>query len=193
MGTLEGRNAKIIRRTKVNNAIIGTVAIAGLIAVAAVAPNVMGVLGRSTYARQRLFQTRSRISAIIQAGYLVVERHDGTSYVRLTEKGERFAALMHEGKLAPKKPKRWDGKWRLLIFDIPERRRRVRTNIRKTLVMLGFVRLQDSVWAYPYDCEDYIAILKADFKIGKDVLYIIADQVEYDAPLRAHFTLPNSA
>ena len=193
MGTLEGRNAKVIRRTKVNNAIIGAVAIAGLIAVAVVAPNVMGVLGRSTYARQRLFQTRSRISALIQAGYLVVERHDGISYVRLTEKGERFAALMHEGKLAPKKPKRWDGKWRLLIFDIPERRRGVRTNIRKTLVMLGFVRLQDSVWVYPYDCEDYITILKADFKIGKDVLYIIADQVEYDAPLRAHFTLPKPA
>ena len=193
MRTLEGRNAKVIRRTKVNNAIIGAVATAGLIAVAAVAPNVMGVLGRSTYARQRLFQTRSRITALVQTGYLVVERHDGTSYVRLTEKGEHFAALMHEGKLAPKKPKRWDGKWRLLIFDIPERRRGVRTNIRKTLVMLGFVRLQDSVWAYPYDCEDYIAILKADFNIGKDVLYIIADQVEYDAPLRAHFTLPKPA
>ena len=77
-----------------------------------------------------------------------------------------------------------------LFFDIPERRRGTREKIRATLITLGFIRLQDSVWVYPYDCEDLILILKADFKIGKDVLYIIADQIEYDAPLRTYFNLP---
>jgi hypothetical protein len=193
MGKMEERNTKAIRRTKINRAIIGTVAVAGLITVAAVAPKVIGMLGRSAYVRQRLHQSRSRISKLIREGYLELECRDGKSYVRLTEKGEHFAALMHEGKLAPRKPRRWDGKWRLLIFDIPEKRKGTREKIRATLITLGFVRLQDSVWIYPYDCEDFILMLKADFKIGKDVLYIIADQIEYDVPLRTHFNLLKQA
>ncbi|MDO8408417.1 MAG: CRISPR-associated endonuclease Cas2 [bacterium] len=190
MGKMEEQNTKAIRRTKVTRAVIGVVAVAGIITVAAIAPKIVGVLGKSKYMRQRLYQSRSNISKLIQEGYLELERKDGRTCVRLTEKGEHFAALMHEGKLAPQKPKRWDGKWRLLIFDIPEKRKGMREKIRAALITLGFVRLQDSVWAYPYDCEDFIVILKAGFKIGKDVLYIIADHIEYDAPLREHFSLP---
>lgn len=189
MGTLE-QCAKQLRRTKLTIAIVSIVAVTGIVAVAAVAPGLTSVLGKSKYLRQRLYQSRSRISKLIQDRYLELERKNGKLYLRLTEKGERFAALMQEGALAIKKPRRWDGRWRLLIFDIPERRKGVRDNVRRTLIGLGFVRLQDSVWAYPYDCEDFITILKTDFKIGKDVLYIIADQVEYDAPLRKHFGLP---
>jgi len=174
-------------------AIISAVAVAGIIATAAIAPKLLGTLGKTKYARQFLYRSRSNISKLIQEGYLELEHKGGRAYVHLTEKGEHFAALMHEGKLAPKKPKRWDGKWRLLIFDIPEKRRRAREQIRATLVTLGFVRLQDSVWAYPYDCEDFMTILKADFRIGKDVLYIIADQIEYDAPLRTYFNLSKQA
>ena len=55
--------------------------------------------------------------------------------------------------------------------------------------MIGFVRLQDSVWVYPYDCEDLITLLKADFRVGKDVLYLIVDSIENDKYLRAEFNL----
>ena len=41
----------------------------------------------------------------------------------------------------------WDGKWRVLIFDINERRR-LRTQLRRLLDGVGFVRLQDRL-AYP--------------------------------------------
>ena len=129
------------------------------------------------------------LSRLISAGYLLLVSEGGRRRIRLTPKGERYAALIGEGKLVPKKPRRWDHRWRLLIFDIPERRRKTRAQIRTTLVSLGFVRLQDSVWVYPYDCEDLITLLKADFKVGKDVLYVIADKIEYDAPLRAKFGL----
>ena len=55
---------------------------------------------------------------------------------------------------------------------------------------MEFVRLQDSVWIYPYDCEDIITLLKADFQIGKDMLYMIVEMLEYDKRLRNHFDLP---
>ncbi|MEK7553844.1 MAG: CRISPR-associated endonuclease Cas2 [Patescibacteria group bacterium] len=188
----EKRMAREIRRTKVNALIISAVAFSGVIAVAALAPGLANALGKSKYLRQRLYQARKRISVLITDGYLVLDERDGKKFIRLTEKGERFAAMMHEGTLAPKRPKRWDRKWRMLIFDIPERRRGIREKIRTTLITLGFVRLQDSVWVFPYDCEDFILVLKAEFKIGKDVLYVIADHIENDRHLRHHFSLPEA-
>src|SRR3989344_7804385 len=114
MGKMEERNTKAIRRTKVTRAVIGVVAVAGIITVAAIAPKLVGALGKSKYMRQRLYQSRSNISKLIREGYLELERNDGKAYVRLTEKGEHFATLIYEGRIAPKKPKRWAGKWRLL-------------------------------------------------------------------------------
>ena len=189
MGKMETELCHEVRRTKINNAIIGATAVAGGIALAAVAPNMLGVLANSKYFRQRKYQLKSSLSRLISTGYIILVDEGGKKRIRLTLKGERYAVLMGEGKLVPKKPKKWDRKWRILSFDIPERRRKVRFQIRSTLISLGFVRLQDSVWVYPYDCEDLITLLKADFKVGKDVLYIIADKIEYDAPLRAHFGL----
>ena len=81
----------------------------------------------------------------------------------------------------------WDEKWRVLIFDIPERRSNVRQQIRNTLRALGFLRFQDSVLVYPYDCEDLITLLKADFRVGDAMLYMIVDTIERDGALRKHF------
>ena len=75
------------------------------------------------------------------------------------------------------------------MFDIREERKRLREKVRQTLISLGFKRLQDSVWVHPYDCEDIIMLLKSDFKIGKDLLYIIADTIENDTRLRKDFGL----
>lgn len=193
MGIAEKYVAKRVRRSRINAAIITCVAVAGIIAMGAVVPNISGLFRNKKYTRQRTYQANKRLSFLIREGYLCIEERDGLKYVRLTQKGERLAALMHQGQLAPKKPKKWDEKWRLLIFDVPEQRRHIRAKIRSTLITLGFVRLQDSVWVYPYDCEDLILVLKAELKIGKDVLYIIADHVENDKALRKHFQLPDVA
>jgi DNA-binding transcriptional regulator PaaX len=189
MGKLEESVRKQVRKTKITNALIAAAAVSGGVAVAALVPNVLGVIARSTYARQRRYQLKSSLSRLISAGYLQLAEEKGVKRVHLTTKGEVYAALLGQGKLVPKKPRRWDRKWRLLIFDIPEKKRVIRRRIRSTLTMLGFVRLQDSVWVCPYDCEDLITLIKADLRVGKDILYVIADKIEYDKPLITKFGL----
>ena len=54
---------------------------------------------------------------------------------------------------------------------------------------IGFTYLQDSVWVYPYNCEDLIALLKSDFKVGKDLIYIVAEEIEYEKGLLENFKL----
>ena len=176
-----------VRRTRINKAIVGAIAVGGVLAVGLVAPQVLGAMGKLGLINpyQKRQNVKKSFTRLIERGYIVI--HSGRA--RLTPKGEKFAALLGEGRLAPKKPKHWDTKWRMLIFDIPEYRKSVRSKIRNTLISLGFYRLQDSVWVYPYDCEDLITLLKVDSRVGKDVLYVIADKIEHDAPLRSFFNV----
>jgi len=189
MGVVEQKVKSGIRKGKINSAIIGTLAVAGALTLGVLAPNLAAALGKNLLKPSDRQGMKRSLSRLIQHGYVEFKVEHGKKRLHLTHKGEKYAALMGEGKLAPKKPKHWDQKWRILIFDIPEKRRAVRDHIRLTLMNLGFHRLQDSVWVYPYDCEDLITILKADFRIGKDVLYIVADAVEFDDPLKTHFGL----
>jgi DNA-binding transcriptional regulator PaaX len=75
----------------------------------------------------------------------------------------------------------------VLIFDIKESKKSLRDKVRNTLVSIGFVKLQNSVWVFPYDCEDLITLLKADFSIGREVLYMIVDRIENEETLLKYF------
>jgi CRISPR-associated endonuclease Cas2 len=85
--------------------------------------------------------------------------------------------------------KKWDKKWRVIIFDIPETKRFDRDNIRQSLISIGFLRLQNSVWVYPYNCEDLINLLKTYTETEKNVIYMIVDQIENDEEIKKYFGL----
>jgi hypothetical protein len=187
MGNLERESRKRKRKRDLQRVILGSVALAGALSVAALAPNALGAmhrLGMLPNKREGEILKRSR-ERLIKQGSLAY--HNG--FLRLTKKGERELRFLELKEFGLEKPRRWDGKWRILVFDIPERRRKVRTRIRRVLMQIGFVRLQDSVWVYPYDCEDVITLFKADVRLGKDLLYLIVDMLEHEAPYRRHFGL----
>ena len=43
----------------------------------------------------------------------------------------------------------WDGKWRIIVFDLPEKKRGLRNDLRKQLRSARFGGLQRSVWISP--------------------------------------------
>lgn len=69
---------------------------------------------------------------------------DEAKVCRLTEAG-RLAAL---GGRDPEEEwdRAWDGKWRMFLFDIPERSRSVRRQLTRSLASMGCGCLQGSVW-----------------------------------------------
>ncbi|MEY4746953.1 MAG: hypothetical protein RLZZ416_2 [Candidatus Parcubacteria bacterium] len=185
---MEAESTRRARKNELKRIILGSVKVAGLLSLAIVAPNVIGAmakLGIIASPRERYIVEKS-CSRLVRSGLL--EWKD--KKLRLTQKGRIELGRLEAREFSAGKPRRWDEKWRMLIFDIPEYRKGLRDKIRRTLLTIGFVRLQDSVWAYPYDCEDLITLLKADFKIGKDMLYVIADSIEQDKKLRESFGLP---
>lgn len=186
MGNLEDTSKKRQKRVNIERMILNGVAVTGMLAVALVAPNVIGAMekiGLVPRGRQGEYIASARRK--LKREGLLVER-DG--FLRLTPKG-----LKHLNNLTPQmaaRLKRWDGKWRILIFDIPEKRRMTRNRIRSLLRGSGFIRIQDSVWLYPDPCEEFVALIKAHCRVGRDMLYLIVDTLEGDGRFRKHFGLP---
>jgi DNA-binding transcriptional regulator PaaX len=139
---------------------------------------------------QLRYRARTALGCLAAQGLVVFEKRNGKRYARITPAGKKILALEEQkATLGNKKKHRWDERWRVIIFDIPERRRKVRDRLRITMRELGFARLQDSVWVYPYDCEDLLALLKANLKLGAAVLYMVVEHIENDKHLRAQFGL----
>lgn len=172
------------------HAVLAAASVAGLLVWAAVAPNTLQLLRYLPKEKYHLgYRARTAAGRLVAKGQAEWIERGGKKYLRLTEAGRRALALEQEKVTLKNQKKKWDGRWRMVVFDIPERRRRVRIRLRAFMNEIGFVRLQDSVWVYPYDCEDFVTLLKAELKIGKDVLYAIADTIEHDRDIRKHFHL----
>ena len=192
MGIVENKARKKRLYTNVQQALLATVAFAGVTLVATIAPNAPAALAKlaSVKRAQLRYQYRTVLGRLAAQGHIAFEKRDGKQYARITETGRKVLAFEQEkAKLNDTKKRRWNGRWRVIIFDIPERRRQTRDRLRIIMQEVGFVRLQDSVWVFPYDCEDFVTLLKAELKIGAAILYMVVEQIENDKHLRAHFGL----
>lgn len=191
MGRLEKEVRTKVRRTKIQKAVLNSIFAAGVLSMALLAPNAMRILKMFDGGRKRgkdpKYSINNAVNRLRERGLVAFEKNDRGEFLRLTALGEKYIDLLDQHDFKFKKPKKWDGKWRIITFDIKEKRKTLRNKVRLTLGRIGFVRLQNSVWVYPYDCEDLMTLLKADFKIGKDMLYVIADKIEHDASIRNFF------
>jgi len=193
MGKLEEASRKRKRKRNIQNAVLATIAVTGFVAVAAIAGNAIQLLDYLPNEKYNMrYRAKTAAGRMVAKGLAVWIEKDGKKYLRVTPAGRKAFAFEQTKVALKNQKKKWDGRWRMVVFDVPERRRKVRSRLCAHVREVGFVRMQDSVWVYPYDCEDFIALLKAELKIGKDVLYAIADTIEQDKGLRRQFNLPDA-
>lgn len=187
MGELEEKRRKRARRKNLQQIILTTVAAAGVIGAGMLAPNILIALDKmgALKTRRQKEYIGSAASKMVGKGLL---RFNGKFY-ELTDKGKERLAVWEFNNFRFGKPKKWDRKWRVIIFDIPDKKRKIRDQIRYLFKRAGLYLLQESVWVYPYDCEDIIALLKTDFGIGKNLLYLIVEELENDRHLQNEFDL----
>ncbi|NTW89635.1 MAG: hypothetical protein HGB37_01845 [Candidatus Moranbacteria bacterium] len=86
---------------------------------------------------------------------------DETVHFALTSEGRRKASFLNlfGSAITFRKPKKWDGKWRVVAFDIPEKSRSFRRILREHLHEAEFYQLQQSVFVSPYPFEEPFAKL----------------------------------
>ena|SRR3989344_4680130 len=95
-----------------------------------------------------------------------------------TKKGVKWAKKTRLKNLKLKN-KKWDGKWRVVIFDIPKELNKNRDRIRNRLKMLGFYMMQKSVFVMPYSCEEELKELCQENGVVDYVDLIIADSIGF--------------
>ena len=117
------------------------------------------------------------------------ENKEGLVEVVLTKDGEKKALRFKLDDIKIKKPKKWDKQWRIVIFDIPEKFKRAREALREKLKNIGFVELQKSVFANPFECEDEINFIVEVFQIRPFVRFIRAENFTNEEQFRMKFDL----
>lgn len=108
-------------------------------------------------------------------------------YIELTPKGKEKIRGYILSELKIIIPKKWDYKWRIVIFDIPEDKKTIRDIVAGKLKRLGFLRLQKSVFVFPFDCKAEINRLKLLYDISRYVQYIVAEQIDTELDLVKYF------
>lgn len=93
------------------------------------------------------------------------ESNSGKIKMELTHKGKLFVREYNLDNLKLNKPKIWDKKWRIIMYDIPDYNKKARDAFRFKIKQLGLYPLQKSVWILPYDCLPEIEFLCAVFDI----------------------------
>jgi DNA-binding transcriptional regulator PaaX len=119
-----------------------------------------------------------------------IAEKDGQQILTLSEDGKKRVLRFNLHQMGIKKPKRWDGYWRIVIFDIPEKRKQGREALRSKLKQLGFYQLQKSCFIYPFDCKSEIDFISEIFEVGPFVNFIVAKEIEGAPLLKKFFGLP---
>ena len=121
---------------------------------------------------------------------LVDFREEGNlSKITITEKGKQKLLIYELDSLEIKKPKKWDSVWRIVTFDIPEKKKAARNALRDKLKELGFCQLHKSVFVFPYPCLDEVQFIEEIFQIGSYINFIEAKTIADDDWLKSKFHL----
>ncbi len=136
-------------------------------------------------------QSTERAIYSLYKSKLVSEREnpDGSLTMVLTDKGKKKVATFNIDNMEIKKSKAWDKKWRMVIFDIPEKHKPAREVLRETLKRLGFYEYQKSVLVHPYECQNEIDFIIEYFELRLYVRFVTAVSLDNEIHLRKIFGL----
>ena len=182
-------------RSEITKDIFRTMMITGVIAIVSTSPyfakNLLSAYKKhkqwKKYPKKKIKDTFYNLK---KQGLISMEVKNKQIYISLTDKGKKKASWMQINDLKIKKQKKWDKKWRLVIFDISELKKDYREAFRGKLKELEFYPLQKSIWICPFDCETEIELLKDFFGLKDEELRtIIAEKIGDDSKLKKFFNL----
>jgi len=179
-------------RSEITKDFLTWLAIAGMLYIAASSPYFIRNLlkayqKRKKYPKKKIVDTFYNLKRqeLIEFG-----KKNYQIYIRLTEKGRKKANWMQIDSLEIKKPKKWDGWWRLVIFDIAQMKKIYREAFRGKLKELGFYPLQKSIWTHAFDCQAEIELLKDFFGLSdREMRLVLAKEIGDDQELKKFFKL----
>ena len=165
------------------NATLAIMATGGIITLGAMAPGLLMEINKISRRKRRKETEKYReiwrnFNSLKKKGNLeFVKEEDDCLFYKFSEKGENKVRkfIIDELRISP--PKEWDKKWRLIIFDIPEKKRGGRVAFRKKLNDMGFYQCQKSAWIHPFPCLEEIEFVKDVFNLKPFVKIFLVDEM----------------
>ena len=135
---------------------------------------------------------RQAVSRMSRQGWIGARKVGTRSYYAMTQRGSNRVDRVSPRIYLPPDAA-WDGRWRMLVYTIPENKREGRDRLRKDLTVLGFAPLGTSLWISPRDvldaareaarasdCEGYVDLFLADSRGPKGDRELIASCWDLD-------------
>ena len=116
------------------------------------------------------------------------ENADGTVTLVLSKDGKREALRFNLEKIKIRRTQ-WDGKWRMVLSDIPEKMKSSREAWRFHLKKIGLKELQKSVYVCPFECHRELDFIIEYFNLRKYVRVAIVDSIDNGLDLKHKFNL----
>ncbi len=121
-------------------------------------------------------------------GLIELKREGHDIRIALTKEGKKRAGKYQIDDLEIERPKKWDKKYRLVIFDVPHGSRAIRDILRRKLKEWGFYALQKSVWLHAFDCEQEIKLLQEFLGLDKRQIQVLeVSRLENDNLIKRFF------
>jgi len=114
---------------------------------------------------------------------------DGSISLLLSHDGEKRALRYRLDTITIQKPPRWDGNWRIVLFDIPEQLKQGRDALSQKLKRLGFRPMQKSVFVFPYECKDEVDFIVEMFGLRPYVRYLVVKEMDAALDFKNQFHL----
>ena len=167
--------------TSATKVLLGLVVTSGILALTATTPGVL-TLWKKTRAIQKREQAR-RYRRLWTSFYRLKQERaliyhgeqNGAQVYALTEKGQTKLKRFLIDTITIKSPQQWDGYWRVIMFDIPEKRYgKARRALQQRLSIMGCYQLQKSIWVHPFPCEAEVEFVKDFFDVQPYVHMLLA-------------------
>lgn len=136
---------------------------------------------RSTYWRRaKSFEELEKEGFITVSGEII----------KITKKGlDAVKQGIFLESASDRKNEKWDGTWHFVAYDIPEKNKKDRNYFQRKIKEAGLFQIQDSLWVYPYECEEEIGLMANDLGLNNYVAFMKTSRVPFDKDVRRHFNL----
>mgnify|MGYP001609444308 CR=1 FL=1 len=188
-----------IKRENLTRDTLAVIAALGILTIAVtVSPYFLNEVSKVFFKDKSLAKRRARAKKLreLEKRRLISFKELGGSKVKieLTKGGQKLVRTYDLDQMQLSKPKKWDGFWRIITYDIPNSKRRASDAFREKLRSLGLFQLQKSVWVSPFECLAEIEFLTTVFEIevGRYIHYFKTKEVPLEGEIRDFFELPGS-
>lgn len=159
---MDSNKKELIKEILIGIGLLGLITITG-----AMAPNIFSALGKKGFTKRKYDKKFSRAIHYLKERKLMIikENPDGSMKVEVSKNGKKKILEYDLENLKINPMRKWDGKWRFVMFDIPNKFKNRSNVLRKKLKELGLYQLQKSVWIYPYPLENEIEFIAKIFEV----------------------------